>query len=178
MKPSSCVPRRWPSEVRFLRIQPHLGGKDLRAAGRAVEYYVGQTPHLRMATLAGVSTQGIGQGGYPLEGPEDRTLGGETAGVASGQLRSPTRPQLARTARWADDVAWLGGFVRWCFHRGLPLRWSPTLCWGVFLRLRSETSRPLRRRCALCWRWRTRSRVTPSSLLSSARVAGSRSSRP
>src|SRR5918994_3536499 len=36
----------------------------------------------------------------------------------------------------------------------------------------------LSRRSALRWGWRTRSRVTPSSLLSSARVAGSRPSRP
>jgi hypothetical protein len=40
------------------------------------------------------------------------------------------------------------------------------------------TVRPLSCRSALRWSWRTRSRVTPSSAPTSARVAGSRSSSP
>jgi hypothetical protein len=35
-----------------------------------MEHSVGQTAHLRVTALAGVSTHGIGQGGYLLEGPE------------------------------------------------------------------------------------------------------------
>jgi hypothetical protein len=176
MRPSFFVPRRCRSEVRSLGIYRGLG-KDFRAAGRAVVHPIGQMPHLWVAALAGVASQGIGQGSYLLEGPEDRTSNREAAGVAAGhQLGSP-RPQLPRSARRADDVAWSGCRTRWRFHRGL-LRWSPTLCRDLSLWHRSDTSRPLRRRSALCWSWRTRSRVTPSSLLSSTRVAGSRSSSP
>jgi hypothetical protein len=54
--------------------------KNLRAAGRAVEHPVGQTPHLGVAALlAGVATYGIWQGNYLLEGSEDRTSDHEPA---------------------------------------------------------------------------------------------------
>ncbi len=64
MKPSSCVPRGSRSEVRSLGIQCRLGGKNLRAAGRAVIDAVGQTPHLWVVALAGMGAQGVGQVDY------------------------------------------------------------------------------------------------------------------
>jgi hypothetical protein len=46
------------------------------------------------------------------------------------------------------------------------LRSSPILCQDVSLRHRSGTSRPLRRRSALYWGWRTRTRLSAPLLLS------------
>src|SRR3712207_6331517 len=92
--------------VRRVLDQLHgsLGGKDFRAAGRAVIHPVGEAPHLGMAALAGVSPQSIRQGGYTLKGSEYRAFDGETAGVAVGELGFP-RPQLARSTRQAEDMA-------------------------------------------------------------------------
>jgi hypothetical protein len=70
-----------------------------------MEHSVGQAAHLRVTALAGVASQGVGQSSYLLERTEYCTLDGETAGIAAGQLGSP-RPQLARSARRADDVVW------------------------------------------------------------------------
>jgi hypothetical protein len=39
-----------------------------------VEHSVGQATHLRVAALAGVSAEGVGQGSYLLERPEYRAL--------------------------------------------------------------------------------------------------------
>jgi hypothetical protein len=71
-----------------------------------VEHPVWKVAHLRVATFAGVSAFGLGQGDYLFEGPEDCPLDGETARVAAGyfQVKFP-RPQYPRSARRADDVA-------------------------------------------------------------------------
>jgi len=48
------------------RNGPHNNTQHLRAAGWAVEYPVGQQPHLRVMTLlAGVLAVGLWKGGYP-----------------------------------------------------------------------------------------------------------------
>ena len=65
------------------------------------------------------NAQSFGQGNYPLEGPEDRTLDGETAGSVAGQLGSP-RSHFSRPTCRADDVVWPGRRARWDFHRCLP----------------------------------------------------------
>jgi hypothetical protein len=88
MKPSSCVPRGSRSEVRSLGIQCRLGGKNLRAAGRAVVDAVGQTPHLWVVALAGMGAQGVGQVNYVPQGLERGAEQRHSAGVAAGEAGS------------------------------------------------------------------------------------------
>jgi hypothetical protein len=88
MKPSSCVPRGSRSEVRSLGIQCRLGGKNLRAAGRAVVDAIGQTPHLGVVALAGMGAQGVGQVDYVPQGLERGAEQRQAAGVAAGEAGS------------------------------------------------------------------------------------------
>jgi hypothetical protein len=50
-----------------LRLVRGLEVEDPQAAGRAVVGPIRQTPHLRVAALAGVAPRGVRQGGYLLK---------------------------------------------------------------------------------------------------------------
>ncbi len=77
-------------------------GDDLRAASGAVDYAVGEAPHLGVATLAGVLAQRVRQGDYLLQGPQDRTLNVAAARVALDRVE-PSSAELAAPARRAYD---------------------------------------------------------------------------
>jgi hypothetical protein len=78
------------------------GGDDLRAAGGAPVDAVGEATHLGVAAVAGVTTEGVGQPGYPTERLQERPVEHTPAGVAAGRSVSEGL-ELVRLAEGAGE---------------------------------------------------------------------------
>jgi hypothetical protein len=74
--------------LRGHRPEGQLGGKDLRAAGRAPVHAVRQLAHLRVPALAGVAADDVGKLHYPLERLQERPAEEAAAGPAAGRVVS------------------------------------------------------------------------------------------
>jgi hypothetical protein len=75
---------------------------NLRAASGTVEHVVGQAPHLRVPTLAGVLAESVRQGDCLLQDSQDVALDVALARVVLGQV-GPSGVELAAPACRADD---------------------------------------------------------------------------
>lgn len=72
-----------------------------------MEDAVGETPHLRVAALAGVGAEGVGQADYVPQGRQGGAEQGHGAGAAACDAGSQSE-ELARLAERADSVVSTG----------------------------------------------------------------------
>ena len=90
--------------IRGHRLERRLGGKDLRAAGRAPVHAVRQLAHLRVPALAGVAADDVGKLDYPLEGLQECPAQEAPAGPAAGRVMSEWSELIDFTERAGERV--------------------------------------------------------------------------